>query len=53
MARFAEAVRSPPLRPDPDTASDALGALLASRRQVIERPTTEKNRLSPTPKPMR
>jgi transposase len=52
LARFAEAVR-PALRPHPDAATDALAALLARRRRVIEMLTAEKNRLSPAPKPMR
>lgn len=52
LARFAEAGQ-PVRRPYPEAATEALAALLARRRQVIEMLTTEKNRLSPAPKPMR
>jgi transposase len=48
LARFAEAVR-PPRRPHPDAATDALAALLARRRQLLDRLTAEKNRLSTAP----
>lgn len=48
LARFAEAVR-PTLRPHPDAATDALAALLARRRQLLDMLTAEKNRLSTAP----
>jgi len=44
LARFAEAVR-PPIRPVPDEQTQALAALVARRRQLIEMLTAEKNRL--------
>ena len=44
LARFGEAVR-PELRPLPDEATQALAALVARRRQLIEMLTAEKNRL--------
>jgi len=43
IARFAEAVR-PELRPLPDEASEALGELVARRRQLIEMIVAETNR---------
>jgi transposase len=49
LARFAEAVR-PALRPHPDAATEALAALLARRRQLLEMLTAEQNRLSRAPK---
>lgn len=48
LARCAEAVR-PTLRPHPDAATDALAALLARRRQLLDRLPAEKNRLSTAP----
>jgi transposase len=44
LARFAEAIR-PPIRPVPDEQTQALAALVARRRQLIEMLTAEKNRL--------
>ncbi len=44
LARFAEAIR-PPVRPVPDEQTQALAALVARRRQLIEMLTAEKNRL--------
>jgi transposase len=44
LAHFADAVR-PELRPLPDQAAQALSALIARRRQVVEMLTAEKNRL--------
>jgi transposase len=44
LARFAEAVR-PSLRPRPDEETEALRALLARRRQIVEMLTAEHNRL--------
>ena len=43
LALFAERVR-PALRPLPDQATQALSALVARRRQVVEMLTAEKNR---------
>ena len=43
IAHFAEAVRPVP-RPQPDEAAEALGALLARRRQVVAMLTAERNR---------
>lgn len=51
LARVAEAVR-PTLRPHPDAATESLAALLARRRQLLERLTAEKNRLSTAPRPV-
>ena len=45
LAHFAEAVR-PPMRPLRDADTQALGAVLARRRQVIDILVAEKNRLS-------
>ena len=44
LARFAEAVR-PSLRSRPDEATEALRALLARRRQIVEMLTAEHSRL--------
>ncbi len=44
LARFAEAVKPEP-RPLPDAQAQALAALMARRRQVVEMLTAEKNRL--------
>jgi transposase len=44
LARFAEAVQ-PPVRRVPDEQTQALAALVARRRQLIEMLTAEKNRL--------
>lgn len=44
LAQFAQAVR-PPVRPVPDEQTQALAALVARRRQLIEMLTAEKNRL--------
>jgi len=44
LARFADAIR-PPIRPVPDEQTQALAALVARRRQLIEMLTAEKNRL--------
>ena len=52
LAQFAEAVR-PALRPLPDAATQALSALLARRRQLIEMLTAEKNRLGSALPPVR
>jgi transposase len=49
LAHFAEAVR-PETRPLKDEQTQALAALLARRRQLIEMLTAEKNRLSISPK---
>jgi transposase len=52
LAQFGEVIR-PALRPLPDAATQALSALLARRRQLIEMLTAEKNRLGPAPPPVR
>ena len=44
LAQFAEAIR-PPVRSVPDEQTQALAALVARRRQLIEMLTAEKNRL--------
>ncbi len=44
LAHFAEAVQ-PPARPVPNAMSEALGAVLARRRQLVEMLTAERNRL--------
>lgn len=44
LARFAEAIR-PPVRPVPDEQTQALAALVARRRQLIDMLIAEKNRL--------
>jgi transposase len=43
LAHFAEAVR-PAVRPLPDAATQALGALVTRRRQLVEMLTAEENR---------
>jgi transposase len=48
LAHFAEAVRPVP-RPLPDAQTQALSALLARRRQLVDMLTAEKNRLSSAP----
>jgi len=45
IAHFAEAVKPEP-RPIPDEAAQALGELVARRRQIIEMIVAERNRLS-------
>jgi transposase len=52
LAQFAEVIR-PALRPLPDAATQALSALLAHRRQLIEMLTAEQNRLGTAPPPVR
>jgi transposase len=52
LARFAEVMRPEP-RPLADEQTQALAAILARRRQLIEMLTAEKNRLSAAPKPVR
>lgn len=52
LARFAEAIR-PPVRPVPDEQTQALAALVARRRQLIEMLTAEKNRLRLAARPIR
>lgn len=52
LAQFAEVIR-PALRPLPDAATQALSALLARRRQLIEMRTAEQNRLGTAPPPVR
>jgi len=44
LARFAEAIR-PPVQPVPDEQTQALAALVARRRQLIDMLTAEKNRV--------
>ena len=51
LAHFAEAIR-PPIRPVPDAQSQALAALVARRRQLIEMLTAEKNRLRLAARPI-
>jgi len=51
LARFAEVVR-PALRMPPDPQAEALTALLARRRQLLEMLTAEKNRHHTAPKPV-
>ena len=51
LARFAEAIR-PPIRPVPDKQTQALAALVARRRQLIEMLTAEKNRLRLAARPL-
>ena len=48
LAQFAEAVRPEP-RPLPDTAQQALTALVTRRRQLVEMLTAERNRLALAP----
>jgi transposase len=45
IAHFAEAIKPEP-RPIPDEATQALGELVARRRQIIEMATAERNRRS-------
>ncbi len=52
LAHFAEVLR-PALRPLPDEQTQALAALLARRRQLVEMLTAEKNRLSSAHTPVR
>ena len=51
LAQFAEAIR-PPVRSVPDEQTQALAALVARRRQLIERLTAEKNRLRLAARPI-
>jgi transposase len=51
LARFAEAIR-PPVRPVPDEQTQALAALVARRRQLIEMITAEKNRVRLAARPI-
>jgi transposase len=48
LAHFAEAVRPPPRQP-PDAATQALAALLARRRQVLQMRLAEQQRLTAAP----
>lgn len=52
IARFAEAMRPEP-RPLPDAETEALRALVARRRQLVEMITAETNRLATALKPVR
>jgi len=52
LAQFAEAVR-PARRPLRDADTQALGALLARRRQLVEMRTAEQNRLGSAPRRVR
>lgn len=52
LAHFAEAVR-PAIRPLPDAATQALAAVMARRRQLLEMLTAEQNRLGATPAGLR
>ena len=52
LAHFAEVLRPKP-RPLPDEQTQALAAILARRRQLVEMLTAEKNRLSSAHKPVR
>jgi transposase len=52
LAHFAEGV-NPAVRPLPDAQSQALGALLTRRRQILEMLTTERNRLRTALRPVR
>ena len=52
LAHFAEAVRPEP-RPLPDEQTRLLSAMLLRRRQIIAMITSEENRLSTAPKPVR
>jgi len=52
LAHFAQVMR-PELRPLPDEQTQALAAILARRRQLVEMLTAEKNRLGSAPKPVR
>lgn len=51
LARFGEAIR-PPIRPVPDEQTQALAALVARRRQLINMLTAEKNRLRLAARPI-
>ncbi len=51
LAHFAETIR-PPIRPVPDAQTQALAALVARRRQLIEMLTAEKNRLRLAARPI-
>ena len=52
LAHFADAVR-PSVRPPPDAATQALGALITRRRQLVEMLTAEENRRKTAPMPIR
>jgi len=52
LAHFAEVIR-PELRPLPDEQTQALAAILARRRQLVEMLTAEKNRLGSARQPVR
>jgi transposase len=52
LAHFAEVIR-PERRPLPDEQTQALAALVARRRQLVEMLTAEKNRLGSARKPVR
>ena len=52
LAHFAAVMRPVP-RPLPDEETQALGAIVARRRQLLEMLTAEKNRLSAAAKPLR
>jgi transposase len=52
LAHFAEAVR-PPVRALPDAATQALGALVTRRRQLVEMLTAEENRRASALPPVR
>lgn len=52
LAQFAEAIR-PPVRPLPDEQTQALAALVARRRQLLEMLLAEKNRLRLAARPIR
>jgi transposase len=52
LAHFAEAVR-PSVRPLPDTATQALSALVTRRRQLVEMLTAEQNRRASASPPVR
>lgn len=49
LARFG-AVVQPPVRPLPDAATQALGALVTRRRQLVDMLTAEQNRLGSAPR---
>jgi len=51
LARFAGAIR-PPVRPIPNEQTQALAALVARRRQLIEMLTAEKNRVRLVARPI-
>jgi transposase len=52
LAHFADAVR-PTVRPLPDAATQALGALVTRRRQLVEMLTAEENRRKTAPPAIR